>query len=202
MMDRWIPRKPDLKVTQAPRNWGVRRKKENCKHGKRKEKDNKQIMSATHPHKNKKREGKVFKKEESGLLNHPLSLPGNHCAAWCCLDHCGTYQRSRAEGLGNGVAMATERSTRDVKAPRGLGRGRRGKGKEEKVCVPLQLLCFPVKWGPGKRKGAGLAGGRSPLSAPNSPLRAARPVQTPPRWGANARRPKHRRTDGQSLLSN
>lgn len=84
------------------------------------------------------------------MLNHPLSLPGNHCAAWCCLYHCGTYQRRRTEGLGNGVAMATERSTHDVKAQRGLGRGERGKGKEEKVYVRLQLLCFPVKWGPGK----------------------------------------------------
>lgn len=98
-----------------------------------------------------KRQGNVFlKKEKSGLLNHPLSLPGNHCAAWCCLYHCGTYQRRPTEGLGNGVAMATERSTRDVKAQRGLGRGERGKGDEEKVYVQLQLLCFPAKWGPGK----------------------------------------------------
>lgn len=98
-----------------------------------------------------KREGKALeKKKKSGLLNHPLSLPGNHCAAWCCLYHCGTYQRRRTEGLGNGVAMATERSTHDVKAQRGLGRGKRGKGKKEKVYVRLQLLCFPVKWGPGR----------------------------------------------------
>lgn len=52
--------------------------------------------------------------------------------------------------MGNGVAMATKRSTRDVKAQRGLGRGKREKGKEEKVYVRLQLLCFPMKRGPGK----------------------------------------------------
>lgn len=42
--------------------------------------------------------------------------------------------------MGNGVAMATKRSTRDVKAQRGLGRGKREKGKEEKVYVRLQLV--------------------------------------------------------------
>lgn len=39
--------------------------------------------------------------------------------------------------MGNGVAMATERSTHDVKAQRGLGRGKRRKEKEEKVYVWL-----------------------------------------------------------------
>lgn len=110
------------------------------------------------------------------MLNHPLSLPGNHCAAWCCLYHCGTYQRRRAEGLGNGVAMATERSTRDVKAQRGLGRGKRGKGKEEKVYVQLQLLCFLVKWGAGKMERNGVCG--QPLSATTSGSRSAQNGET------------------------
>lgn len=104
---------------------------EYCKNEKGKKKG-KLRTSTNHPHKNKKRRGglkkkrKMKKKTKSGLLNHPLSLPGNHCAARCCLYHCGTYQRRRTEGLGNGVAMATKRSTRDVKAQRGLGRGVEG----------------------------------------------------------------------------
>lgn len=36
----------------------------------------------------------------TGLLNHLLSLPGKHCAAWCWLYHCGSYERRQAEGFG------------------------------------------------------------------------------------------------------
>lgn len=62
LMDRWFPRKPNLRVTQAPRNWGVRRKQENSKNEKRKEKG-KHITRTTHPHKNEKRRA-GFKEEE------------------------------------------------------------------------------------------------------------------------------------------
>lgn len=38
----------------------------------------------------------------TSLLNHLLSLPGKHCAAWCWLYHCGSYERRQAEGFGEG----------------------------------------------------------------------------------------------------
>lgn len=110
--------------------WGRERKFVKMKKGKKK---GKHIIYEAPPTPIKiKRDG--WFKEKSGLLNHPLSVPGNHCAAGGCLYHCGTYQRRGTEGLGNGVAMATERSTHDVKAQRGLGRGRRREEKKkEKV---------------------------------------------------------------------
>ena len=213
MMDRWFPRKANLKVTQAPRNWGVRRKKEYCKNEKGKEKG-KHITSTDHPHKNKKIRGgfkKKKKKKKSGLLNHPLSLPGNHCAAWCCLYHCGTYQRRQTEGLGNGVAMATKRSTRDVKAQRGLGRGKREKGKEEKVYVRLQLLCFPMKKGPGEMErdrvrwqllsAATTSGSQS--AQPGETTHSMQPwPSTQQGWDTNACRLKHHWKYSQSMLFN
>lgn len=50
--------------------------------------------------------------------------------------------------MGNGVAMATERSTHDVKAQRGLGRGRGGKGKREKsVCATATVFSSEMRTG-------------------------------------------------------
>ena len=94
--------------------------------------------------------------------------------------------------------MATERSTRDVKAQRGLGRGERGKGKEEKVYVRLELTVFSDEMRTrqtAKEQGslaATISGYdiRQPVCTTrrNNPLCAARP-DTQQRWGTNACRP-------------
>lgn len=108
----------------------------------------KEIILGERVEPNRKRGGEISANNEiketkmSGLLNHALSLPGNHCAAWCWLYHCGTYQRRKAESLGNGAAMATERSTHDVKAHRGLAGGGR-----EKSNLQLQLRYLLVNQG-------------------------------------------------------
>lgn len=51
--------------------------------------------------------------------------------------------------MGNGVAMATERSTHDVKAQRGLGRGRRREEKRKKSFCGYSYLVF---WRNEKKK--------------------------------------------------
>lgn len=54
------------------------------------------------------------------MLNHALSLPGNHCAADAgCTIVEGPEETGGA--MGNGAAMATGRSAHDVKAQRSAG---------------------------------------------------------------------------------
>lgn len=68
--------------------------------------------------------------------------------------------------MGNGVAMATERSTHDVKAQRGLGRGRRREEEKRKksICGYSYLVCWRNEK-QGKCKGAGTWQPRSANSA-------------------------------------
>lgn len=62
------------------------------------------------------------------MLNHALSLPGNHCAADAgCTIVEGPEETGGA--MGNGAAMATGRSAHDVKAQRSAG-GAEGEQKE------------------------------------------------------------------------
>lgn len=62
----------------------------------------------------------------------------------------------RTEGLGNGVAMATKRSTRDVKAQRGLGRGQRGERRGKSLCASAATVFSDEMrtWRNGKEQGS------------------------------------------------
>lgn len=151
-MDRWLPRKPKRKVTEplGIEGWGEKWNTE------RKERKKVSTNYTDHPHKNKKRRGGLKKiKTKSGLLNHPLSLPGNHCAARMLPVPLWNRPEERTEGLEWGY-MATKRSTRDVKAQRGLGRGQRGE-RRGKSLVHLQLPSSSDEmrtWRNGKEQGS------------------------------------------------
>lgn len=53
-------------------------------------------------------------------------------------------------GLGEWGCYGNRKEHTWRQSPERSREGWGGKGKEEKVYVRLQLLCFPVKWGPGK----------------------------------------------------
>lgn len=94
------------------------------------------------------------------MLNHALSLPGNHCAADAgCTIVEGPEETGGA--MGNGAAMATSRSAHDVKAQRSAGgaEGEQGEiGSADTAPVP-----------PGEPGQSGLQGeAAAPVSAERS----------------------------------
>lgn len=73
------------------------------------------------------------------MLNHALSLPGNHCAADAgCTIVEGPEETGGA--MGNGAAMATGRSAHDVKAQRSAGGGQRGSREKWDLQTQLRYL--------------------------------------------------------------
>ena len=128
---------------------------EYCKNEKGKKKG-KHGTSTNHPHKNKKRRGGLKKKDEEWFAESPsLTAWKPLCSAMLPVP-LWNRPEERTEGLGNGVAMATKRSTRDVKAQRGLGRGQRGERRGKSLCASAATVFSDEMrtWRNGKEQGS------------------------------------------------
>ncbi|KFO38198.1 hypothetical protein H920_00399 [Fukomys damarensis] len=120
------------------------------------------IRSTAHPHKKQKERG-GFKRDEQLAESPPFTAWKPLCGVMLPVPLWNLPEETDT-GLGNGVAMATKRSTRDVKAQSGRGGAERGR-EREKSLQDHSWAASPRNEGKAKCQGAGFTGSQYPQAA-------------------------------------